>query len=88
MFFNAFFALSFRSLELSGRTKTANNREGTSASAKNFAWSGECLPICPRLQAAAALRWSSYSFIKASFKGAIPLETITAIAKESSKADI
>ena len=51
---------------------TANKWDGTSASAIALAWSAEWLPIWPRDQAAAALIKSSGSFIKASFKGAIP----------------
>ena len=88
MFFNDFLDLSFKSFELSGSMYTARSLDGTSASAKNLAWSGECLPIYPRDQAAAAFKWSSGSFISASFNGEIPLETITAIANESSKAEI
>jgi len=45
MFFNDFLDLSFKSFELSGSMYTARSLEGTSASAKNLAWSGECLPI-------------------------------------------
>lgn len=88
IFFNAFLALSFKSLELSGNIYTAKSLDGTSASARNLAWSGECLPIYPRLQAAAAFKWSSGSLISASLRGAIPLDTITAIASESSNAEI
>lgn len=88
MFFKAFFALSFKSFELSYIMNTAKSLDGTSASAKCFAWSGECLPIYPKLQAAAAFKWSSGSLISASFNGAIPFDTITAMANASSKAEM
>lgn len=67
---------------------TANKWEGTSASAMALAWSAECPPIYPKVQAAAAFTKSSGSLIKASLRGGIPLAEITAIAKDSSKAEI
>lgn len=67
---------------------TANKWEGTSASAIALAWSAECPPIYPKVQAAAAFTKSSGSLIKASLRGGIPLAEITAIAKDSSKAEI
>lgn len=53
-----------------------------------LAWSAEWPPIYPKVQAAAALTKSSGSLIKASLKGAIPLAEITAMARDSSKAEI
>jgi len=52
-----------------------------------FAWSGVWPPICPKLQAAAALT-DSFSSFNDYFKGGIPLADITPIASVSSKAEI
>lgn len=81
-------AFFFKSSLLSWNLYTANKWEGTSASAMALAWSAECPPIYPKVQAAAAFTKSSGSFINASLRGGIPLADITAIARDSSKADM
>lgn len=53
-----------------------------------LAWSAECPPIYPKVHAAAAFTKSSGSLIKASLRGGIPLADMTAIARDSSKAEI
>merc|ERR1712127_65686 len=72
--------LVLQSLEESGSMYTARRRAGTSASARNLLCSGEWRPIWPRAHAEAAFKWSSGLLISASLRGAIPLETITAMA--------
>jgi hypothetical protein len=56
IFLRDFLDLSLRSFELSGNIYTASNLDGTSASARNLACSGECLPIYPNDHAAAAFK--------------------------------
>ena len=86
--FNALLDFFFKSYELSGATYTANNLLGTSFSARCFECYGLCLPICPKLQAAAAFIWSSGSETKKSLNGFIPFAVIIFIANDSSNAAI
>lgn len=53
-----------------------------------YAWSAEWPPIYPKVQAAAAFTKSSGSLIKASLRGGIPLAVMTAMARDSSNAEI
>ena len=68
--------------------ETAKRCEGTSKSAIDLACVPEWPPIYPNVHAAAALIWSSGSFISAYFSGEIPFALIIPIAKVSSKAAI
>lgn len=87
MLFKAFLAFFFKSYELAESRYKSSNSLGMSCSARALAWSGVCPPICPKLQAAAALTLS-FSFFKASFKGLIPFAWMTPMAKVSSNAEM
>ena len=55
---------------------TSRSIERMSFSAMDLACWAECLPIRPRVQAAASRMFDSFSFMRASFNGSIPLEVI------------